>query len=67
MLKHNIGRLPVVPRENNLQVIGYIGRASILAARHKVLNEETVREEGWLSRFGTKQPPPAIKPIETVS
>jgi CIC family chloride channel protein len=51
MLKHNIGRLPVVSRENPTELIGYIGRASILAARHKVLHEETIREEGWLSRL----------------
>jgi len=51
MLKNNVGRLPVVSRENPKELIGYIGRASILAARHKVLQEETVREEGWLSRL----------------
>lgn len=66
MLKHNIGRLPVVQREDPARVIGYIGRASILAARHKVLAEETVREEGWLSRFGSRQPPPAIKSPQTI-
>jgi CIC family chloride channel protein len=54
MLKHNIGRLPVVDREKPKQILGYIGRASILAARHKVLHEETIREEGWLSRLPLK-------------
>jgi CBS domain-containing protein len=33
MLRHNIGRLPVVERTNAKRVIGYLGRASILGAR----------------------------------
>ncbi|MGH8102411.1 MAG: chloride channel protein, partial [Chthoniobacterales bacterium] len=32
MLRHNIGRLPVVERTNAKRVIGYLGRASILGA-----------------------------------
>jgi CBS domain-containing protein len=60
MLQHNIGRLPVVERDKPLKIIGYIGRASILAARDKVLKEETVFEQGWLSRFANRGPHPDL-------
>jgi CBS domain-containing protein len=46
MLKHNIGRLPVVERENTRQVIGYLGRASIMAAQARFYEEEEVRGQG---------------------
>lgn len=48
MLQHDIGRLPVVDRENPLRVLGYLGRASILAARSRHLEEEEMRERGPL-------------------
>jgi CBS domain-containing protein len=46
MLKHNIGRLPVVERQNPRHVIGYLGRASILAAQARFYEEEEVRGRG---------------------
>jgi CBS domain-containing protein len=46
MLKHNIGRLPVVERQNRRQVIGYLGRASILTAQARFYEEEEVRGRG---------------------
>jgi CBS domain-containing protein len=46
MLKHNIGRLPVVDRNDPKRVIGYLGRANILAARMKQHEEEELRERG---------------------
>jgi predicted transcriptional regulator len=46
MLKNNIGRLPVVSRENPRQAVGYIGRSNIMAARLRRLEEEEVREGG---------------------
>ena len=33
LLRHNIGRLPVVDRASPKKVVGYLGRAGILAAR----------------------------------
>jgi CIC family chloride channel protein len=48
MLKHDIGRLPVVDREHSDRVIGYLGRASILAARLRHHQEEEIRERGSL-------------------
>ena len=46
MLKRNIGRLPVVERADPLKVIGYLGRADILAARTRLHEEEELRERG---------------------
>jgi chloride channel protein, CIC family len=48
MLRNNIGRLPVVDREDLLRVVGYLGRPGIMAARLRRLEEEHVREPGWI-------------------
>jgi CIC family chloride channel protein len=48
MLRNNIGRLPVVDRNDPRKVIGYLGRPGIMAARSRRLNEEHVREPGWI-------------------
>jgi CBS domain-containing protein len=50
LLKHGIGRLPVVQRDNPERVVGYLGRASILAARLRFHQEEEIRERGELGR-----------------
>jgi chloride channel protein, CIC family len=47
LLKHNIGRLPVVERGNHRKVVGYLGRAAILAARERYHREEEVRQRGF--------------------
>jgi CBS domain-containing protein len=49
MLRHNIGRLPVVDRKDNRQIVGYIGRPGIMAARLRRLDEEGVREQDWIA------------------
>ncbi len=46
MLQADVGRLPVVDPGNPQNVIGYLGRASILSARMRVHEEEHVREKG---------------------
>jgi len=48
MLRNNIGRLPVVDRDEPSRLVGYLGRATILAARLRRIEEETTREPGWL-------------------
>jgi chloride channel protein, CIC family len=48
MLRNNIGRLPVVDRKDPLHVVGYLGRPGIMAARLRRLEEEQVREPGWI-------------------
>jgi H+/Cl- antiporter ClcA len=46
MLRHDIGRLPVVTREAPHKLVGYLGRASVMAARLRRHDEEHVREQG---------------------
>ena len=46
MLRNDIGRLPVVSREDPRKLLGYLGRASVMAARLRRLEEEHVREQG---------------------
>jgi CBS domain-containing protein len=46
MLRHDVGRLPVVERANEKRVIGYLGRASIMAARERYHRDEQIRERG---------------------
>lgn len=48
MLKHEIGRLPVVGVMDPRRVIGYLGRADILTARLRQHEEEERRERGPL-------------------
>ncbi|SPE28458.1 Cl-channel, voltage gated [Acidobacteriia bacterium SbA2] len=49
LLRFDIGRLPVVDRADERRVVGYLGRAAILAARLRRFNDEHVREPGWLT------------------
>jgi hypothetical protein len=51
MLRYNIGRLPVVNRDDDRQVVGYLGRPGVMAARLRKLQEESVREPGWFKGF----------------
>ena len=46
MLANDIGRLPVVAREDPTRLLGYLGRAGVLRARRRLLEEEHVRERG---------------------
>lgn len=47
MLKHGVGRLPVVERGKPRKVIGYLGRAGIIESRERYHREEEVRERGF--------------------
>jgi CIC family chloride channel protein len=51
MLRNNVGRLPVVDRDDPQKVVGYLGRPGIMAARLRRLHEEHVREPGWIKGF----------------
>ena len=51
MLRNDIGRLPVVESGNSGRVVGYLGRPGIMAARLRRLDEEHVREPGWIKHF----------------
>jgi CBS domain-containing protein len=48
MVRNDIGRLPVVERKNPRRLLGYLGRASVMTARLRRLEEEHDREVGWL-------------------
>jgi hypothetical protein len=52
MARLNVGRLPVVERSNPRKFVGYLGRTGIAAAWQLLLNEEEVREAGWLTAQG---------------
>jgi H+/Cl- antiporter ClcA/CBS domain-containing protein len=45
LLREDIGRLPVMDRQNPTKVVGYLGRAAILSARQRLHDEENVREK----------------------
>jgi chloride channel protein, CIC family len=63
LLRFDIGRLPVVDRADERQVVGYLNRASILAARSRRFRDEHVLEPGWLkrsSRPGSREKSPSI-------
>ncbi|MEA2599207.1 MAG: hypothetical protein QOF89_199 [Acidobacteriota bacterium] len=46
MLAHDIGRLPVVDRQDRRRLLGYLGRAGIMRARVRLFQEENLRERG---------------------
>ena len=48
MLQRNIGRLPVVEREDPARLVGFLDRASVLNVWARQIEQETVREQGWL-------------------
>ncbi|HTX66951.1 MAG TPA: chloride channel protein [Opitutaceae bacterium] len=56
MLEQDVGRLPVVSREQPRRIVGYLGRAAILDVRRQVLAEEHVREPGWLRAAARTDP-----------
>jgi chloride channel protein, CIC family len=51
MLRYNVGRLPVVARDDQRRVVGYLGRPGILAARQRKFQDEYFREPGWFQGF----------------
>lgn len=53
MLRSNVGRLPVVDRNHPQQVVGYLGRSGVMAARLRRLDDEHVREPGWVGAWKT--------------
>ncbi len=54
MLKNEIGRLPVVSRDDPRQLLGYLGRTGLLEARLRKMHEEEFRERRWNVARGTK-------------
>ena len=62
MLRHDIGRLPVVNRDDPDRVVGYLGRGEILAARMRYHEEEESRSKGPLAgvRNGSEDSGPIL-------
>jgi CBS domain-containing protein len=54
MLRHGIGRVPVVDRKDPQELVGYLGRSGVLEARMRRIQEENVREPGWLLHRNTR-------------
>lgn len=54
MVLKNIGRVPVVKQEDPKQVVGYLGRAQIIAGRSRNIREERFRERGHRNGVGTE-------------
>ena len=57
MLQHDIGRLPIVSRENPQQMLGYFNRASLLGAWTRQMEEEGIREHGWIRKWRNSSRP----------
>jgi CBS domain-containing protein len=56
MLENDIGRLPVVDREDRTKLVGYVARKHLMAARQRWYEEEHVRERmRGFTRFITRQ------------
>ncbi|HEY3862796.1 MAG TPA: chloride channel protein [Verrucomicrobiae bacterium] len=51
MLRHDIGRLPVVDPQDHGKALGYLGRSCILTARVRNQEEEEVRGRGPIFTF----------------
>jgi H+/Cl- antiporter ClcA/CBS domain-containing protein len=59
MLRNDVGRLPVVSRDEPGRLVGYLGRAGVLSARLHRLREEHEREPGWLAGRALPRADPA--------
>lgn len=56
MLQNNVGRLPVVSREDPHRMVGYLSRASVMASWGRHLEDESLREQGWIDKFRLGSP-----------
>ena len=55
MLRNDIGRLPVVSRQDSHRLVGFLGRSNVMQARARQLDEEHRRERGFgLPAAGTR-------------
>ena len=51
MLRNDVGRLLVVTPGDDHKVVGYVSRASVMSAWSGHLDDESLREHGWLNRW----------------
>ena len=48
LVNHDIGRLPVVSRDDPQKLLGYFNRSSLLTAWSRQEQDENLRERGWI-------------------
>ncbi len=59
MLRHDIGRLPVVRKDDLHKITGYLGRTQVISGRLKKLEEEgIISPEVAEERLGGRMPAP---------
>jgi H+/Cl- antiporter ClcA/CBS domain-containing protein len=49
MVRRGVGRLLVVDRRRPTRLVGYLGRTGIATAWRTLLDEESIREAGWIT------------------
>ncbi len=54
MIASDVGRLPVVDRDDPSQLLGLLGRARVMAVWLHASREEQLRDSGWLSKLATR-------------
>jgi chloride channel protein, CIC family len=54
MLQFQVGRLPVVDHADDRKIVGYLNRAAIMAARMRRMQDEHMRDQGWLAFRGNQ-------------
>ncbi|HTW22234.1 MAG TPA: chloride channel protein [Candidatus Baltobacteraceae bacterium] len=60
LLQNDVGRLPVVARDDPTKLVGYLNRSSFLGAWKRGMEEESLREHGWFAGWrGTGTPKPS--------
>ena len=62
ILRYDVGRLAVVDRMNPKQIVGYLGRPNIMAARLRRMEEEQIRERGWMGGRANVEVRPEVRP-----
>ena len=51
MVRNNVGRLPIVSRDDPKRMVGYFDRSNLLNAWTRQIEEEGVQEHGWFARW----------------
>ena len=65
MLRYDVGRLPVVDRQDPSRLVGYLGQREVMAAQLHRLREEHVLEPGWLKFPERARVRPAHRPTRS--
>jgi chloride channel protein, CIC family len=63
MVNRDIGRLPVVSREDPQKLVGYFNRSCLLTAWARQAQDENLREHGWIQLWRRSRKP-AVPPVK---